>query len=80
MTALTKEIIAYERMLDVLENEHFGEWAVVRNEELIGTYESFELAANEAMKRFGKGPYLIREIGGLPTALPASVLYRPFHA
>lgn len=80
MTALTKEIVAYERMLDDLESAHIGEWVVVCDEKLIGTYESFELAANEAVKRFGRGPYLIREVGGLPTVLPASVLYRPVHA
>lgn len=80
MQSLTKEIAAYESMLEELESEHLGEWAVVRGEELIGTYESFELAADDAVQRFGRGPYLIREIGGRPTVIPASVLYRPIHA
>ena len=80
MTTLTKEISAYERMLDDLEAEHLGEWVLVRDEKLIGAYESFELAADDAVRRFGRGPYLIREVGGRPMSLPASVLYRPIHA
>ena len=80
MTTLKKEIDAFERMRDDLETECYGKWVVVRDEQLIGTYESFELAADDAVKRFGRGPYLIREVGAGPTVLPASVLYRPVHA
>lgn len=80
MTTLKDEIAAYERFRDDLETEHYGEWAVVQNEQLVGTYESFERAADDAVQKFGRGPYLIREIGAGPTVLPASVLYRPVHA
>ena len=80
MTTLKKEIAAYERIRDDLEADHRGEWVVVHNEELVGTYESFELAADDATQRFGNGPFLIREIGAAPVVLPASVLYRPIHA
>ena len=79
MTTLKKEIAAYEKMRSDLETEHLGEWAIVHDEKLIGTYESFAAAADEAVQRFGRGPYLIREIGAPPTTLPASVLYRPVH-
>ena len=80
MAALTKEIAAYERMRDYLETDHFGEWVVLHDEELIGTYESFEVAADDAVQRFGRGPYLIRQVGESPLTLPASVLYRPVYA
>ena len=80
MSTLKKEIAAYECMRDDLEAEHNGEWVVVHDEQLVGTYGSFELAADEAVKRFGEGPYLIREIGAAPLVLPASVLYRPVYA
>ena len=80
MATLKKEIAAYENMRSDLETEHLGEWALIHDEELIGTYESFVVAADEAVQRFGRGPYLIREIGAPPTTLPASVLYRPVHA
>ena len=77
MTTLKKEIGAYEAMLDDLELEHFGKWVVVHDEELAGSHETFEDAANDAMARFGRGPYLIRLVGEPPLILPASVLYRP---
>ena len=75
MTTLQKEISAYDRMYDDLETEHLGEWVVFRDEQFVGAYESFELAADDAVKRFGRGPYLIREVGGPPFVLPTSVLH-----
>ena len=80
MAALSDEIAAYERMRNDLEADHFGRWALVHQEELIGTYDSFESAADEAVERFGEGPYLIRQVGILAPSLPASVLYRLAHA
>ena len=79
VTGLKKEIAAYKKMRGDLETEHLGKWALVHDGKLIGTYESFEKAADVAVQRFGRGPYLIREIGAPPTTLPASVLYRPIH-
>ncbi len=77
MSELTKEIAAYERMRNELETDHLGEWALVHDEGLVGLYATFEEAAAEAVRQFGRGPYLIREIGAAPVTLPASVLYRP---
>ena len=77
MTGLKKEIAAYETMHSDLELEHPGEWVVVHDEKLVGTHESFHSAAETAVERFGRGPYLIRRIGAGPLTLPASVLYRP---
>ena len=76
MAKLSIEIAAYEHMRDELEPDHFGEWVVVHDEELIGTYQSFEAAAGVAIERFGRGPYLIRRVGAPPFKLPASILYR----
>ena len=62
-----------------LEIDHFGEWVVVRDEKVAGTYESFEKAAEDAVIRFGRGPYLIRRIGASAPPLPASFAVRgPF--
>jgi hypothetical protein len=77
MAELRDEIAAYERMHADLEAAHLGEWALVHDRKLIGTYGSFDKAAREAVGRFGRGPYLIRQIGSVPIALPASVLYHP---
>ena len=80
MATLKSEIAAYELMRNDLEIEHLGEWVVVRDEKLAGTYDSFEKAAEDAVERFGRGPYLIRRVGAPPLVLPASVQYRPVHA
>ena len=80
MTTLSSQIVAYEEMRDVLEVDHFGKWVVFYDEDLIDTYESFEEAAEDAVRRFGRGPYLIRQAGAPPVRLPASVWFRPADA
>lgn len=77
MTTLSEEIAAYESMQRSLEMDYFGKWVVFHNKNLSGVYDSFESAAADAVRRFGRGPYLIREVGAGPVRLPASVLYRP---
>ncbi|MBI3491027.1 MAG: hypothetical protein HY047_04435 [Acidobacteria bacterium] len=79
MADLNDEIAAYERMQAKLEAEHMGKWVLVHNGSLIDLYNSFEAAAEDAVKRFGRGPYLIRQIGAPPVTLPASVMYVPQH-
>lgn len=79
MPGLKDEIAAYEAMRPELESSHLGEWAVVHDGNLIGTYPSFDLAARDAVHRFGRGPYLIRQIGAAEFTLPASVMYVPVH-
>ncbi len=75
MSKLKEEIAAYEDMRNDLEIEHFGKWVVIHDNKLLGAYDSFELAAEDAVKYFGRGPYLIRKVGAPPVTLPASVLY-----
>ena len=77
MPELTKEIAAYERMRNELETDYLGKWVLVHDEALVGVYATFEEAAAKAVQQFGRGPYLIREVGAAPMTLPASVLYRP---
>ena len=79
MAALEEEISAYEGMQQELESQHTGEWVIVHDRRLVGVYESFELAAESAVREFGRGPYLIRQVGAPPLALPASVMYTPRH-
>lgn len=69
MSVLRREIDAYERIQDHLEANHFRKWVVVHDEEFIGAYESFEDAAIDAAKRFGRGPYLIRQVAAPPTVI-----------
>ena len=80
MTTLSSQIAAYEEMRDVLEVDHFGKWVVFYGGDLVDTYGSSEEAAVDAVRRFGRGPYLIRQAGAPPVRLPASVWFRPADA
>ena len=75
MADVDKDIAAYDKMRAELESKHTGKWVLVRNEALIGVYDGFEAAAEDAVKRFGRGPYLIRQVGAPPLTLPASVMF-----
>ena len=66
MAEITQEIAAYERMQSDLEREHLGKWVVVHDEELIGAYDDFEDAACAGVQRFGRGPFLLRQVGARP--------------
>lgn len=75
MADLDAEIRSFERMLPKLEAEHMGRWVLIHNSQLIDTFDSFELAADDAVRRFGRGPFLIRQVGALPDSLPVSVVF-----
>jgi len=75
-TNINEQITAYNEIRQKLEADHMGEWVLVHNRELVSLFDSFEVAAEEAVKRFGRGTYLIRQIGAPPVSLPASVIYR----
>lgn len=78
--ALDREIEAFERMRPSLEEHHMGKWVLIRDGKLIGAFDNVDNVAREAIRRFGRGPYLIREVGAGPFRLPASVRYRRVHA
>jgi hypothetical protein len=52
-----------------------GKWVGIHAEALAGVYDSFEAAASDAVRRFGRGPYLIRQVGAQPLTMPASAMY-----
>ena len=74
MTSLKKEIKAYDAMLDYLELKHFGQWVIFRNQQLVAAHADFQDAAQDAVFRFGRGPYLIRQVGAPPIVLPPYVV------
>ena len=80
MAEIDTEIAFYEDKREQLETEHMGKWVLVRHEKLAGIYDSFDSAAKDAVRQFGRGPYLIRQVGALPVTLPASVMYPRSHA
>jgi hypothetical protein len=78
MANVTEDIAAFDAKRSALETDHLGEWVVFHDRNLIGVYPTMEKAAEDAVRRFGRGPYLIRQVGAPPITLPASVMY-PFH-
>lgn len=74
--ALEKEIEAFTACQADLERDHPAKWVVFHDSDLVGVFDSFDEAAQEAVQRFGRGPYLIRQVGAPDIALPASIMYR----
>ena len=75
MSDISEDVKAYESMQHDLEASHKGMWVLIRDRALIGIFSSFEDAADAATQRFGRGPFLIREVGAEPTTLPISVMF-----
>ena len=71
---LEQNIDAYEAMRETLETHHLHKFVVFHNAEFIESFDSFHHAAREAVRRFGQGPYLIRQFGprGASPCLPRS--------
>ncbi|CCG40132.1 hypothetical protein [Magnetospirillum molischianum] len=75
---LDREIAAFERARADLESHHMGKFVIFHDENFVGAWDTLDAAASEAVRRFGRGPYLIRRVGAPPVTLPASVYMRPF--
>jgi hypothetical protein len=75
MADLRVEIEAYERMEAELKATLNGKWILIHDGVLINSFDSFESAADEAVEKFGRGPFLIRQVGAGPATLPISVMY-----
>jgi hypothetical protein len=79
MAELKHEIAAYEAIRADLEANSLGQWALVRDQKLVGIFVSFDEAAKQAVHQFGRGPYLIRQVGAPSISMPASVMYHPVY-
>jgi hypothetical protein len=73
---LETEIQAYEKQRPELEKSYSGKFVVFKGVQFVGAWDTINAAASEAVARFGRGPYLIRQVGVPPPTLPASVLFR----
>ena len=80
MPEIDAEIAAYLGMQQELEKKYMGKWVLFHHGQLITVYKSFDDAATDAVARFGRGPYLIRQVGAPAVTLPASVMFCPVHA
>ena len=76
MPDLENDIVAFRRDQVTLETYHKGKWVIYHDGTRIDAFDTFEAAATEAVRRFGRGPYLIRQVGAPEFVMPASVAFR----
>ena len=78
---LEQNIETYEAARETLEQHHLDKFVVFNDAKFVDSFDSFHNAAREAVRRFGQGPYLIRQVGAQRRmAMPASVAFRCVHA
>lgn len=80
MSVLKDDIAAFERMRRDLEAGHLREWVVFYKGAFEGVFPDFETAAESALERFDRGPYLIRQVGAGPVHLGGGLVFQPSHA
>lgn len=71
--SLQENIKAYEVVEAKMKEQHMRKHVVFYNRNFEGAFETFHDAASSAVRRFGHGPYLIREVGAPLPPLPASL-------
>ena len=76
MSVLETEIAKFEAMKAELESLYLGKFVVIKGDELVGTWDTMDAAATVAVQKFGKGPFLIRQVGAPNLTIPASVFAR----
>ncbi|MBI4923212.1 MAG: hypothetical protein HY834_15835 [Devosia nanyangense] len=79
MTALVEERKLFKKLRAELEMKSRGKWALIHKNDLVGTFDTFDDAATHAVARFGRGPFLIRQIGAADVTLPASLAFATMH-
>ena len=78
---LRRNMEAFDAKTEWLSEHHHGKYVVYHDATFVDAFDTFDAAAREAIKRFGQGPYLIRQVGrSREFPMPASVAYCPFRA
>jgi hypothetical protein len=76
-TTIEDEISAFEEIRRDLEAEHMGNWVLIHRRKLVAVFDTFEEVAKAAVAKFGRGRYLIRQVGAPPVVLPPSTNVTP---
>lgn len=72
---LDLDLQAFEQEKAKLEQTYPSKFVVYKAGKFVGAWDTINSAAAEAIARFGRGPYLIRQVGAPRPTLPASVLF-----
>lgn len=60
--AIKRELDYFEKVKAELLKTHKGQVALIKSEELVGTFTTLDEAYREGIKRFGREPFLIKPI------------------
>ncbi len=71
---LEREIHAFEALRDELEKRHHRKFVIFHDDDFAGAFDDFDSAAREAIRLYGRGPYLIRQVGVATDYVPAGQL------
>ena len=72
---LEQERATFDREREHLEKEHHGKFVLIHGSEVVDTFDTFEAAADEGLRQFEPGTFLIRRVGAERDSLPVSVVY-----
>ncbi len=80
LATLDENIEAYERQRDEMEAKYRDRWVVFVDREFVEDFDDFQEAAMMAIRRWERGPYLIRLVGEEPRVIPTSLISRSVDA
>lgn len=60
--ALERELATFRRELDRLLTESPGKWVLVRADEVVGVFDTYQDAIRVGYQRFGLGGFLVQRI------------------
>lgn len=75
LETLSKELKTFEKNKADLQKNHPGKFVLIVGDDVIGTYDTFNNAADEALRRYGDGEYMIRPVSGDCPELSPTVIY-----
>jgi hypothetical protein len=60
--ALEAELATYRKLWPSLVQRYLGKQVLIQGDRLVGAYQDYAAAFGEAVRLFGTGPFLIREV------------------
>lgn len=73
---LKNELSTFEKNKRNLIRNHLGEYVLIKDDEILGTYQSFNEAANKGIMKFGTNPFLVKKIEKEESKLVISLISR----
>lgn len=74
--ALDRNLAAFGRDMEKMKLHHMGKWVLFYDGRFIDAFDTLDNVASEAVKRYGRGPYLIKQVGApSEMRMPSSVMF-----